>query len=89
MKVRRIPARHEGKRKRVAAYCRVSTKDAAQEESFETQVAHYTQYIAGNPNWAFVRIYADHGISGVSARKRPGFLEMVQDALEGKIDLIL
>ena len=58
MKVRRIPARHEGKRKRVAAYCRVSTKDAAQEESFETQVAHYTQYIAGNPNWAFVRIYA-------------------------------
>ena len=54
MKVRRIPARHEGKRKRVAAYCRVSTKDAAQEESFETQVAHYTQYSAGNPNWAFV-----------------------------------
>lgn len=89
MRVRRIPARHEGKQKRVAAYCRVSTRDAAQEESFETQVAHYTQYIAGNPDWAFVGIYADHGISGVSAQKRPGFLAMIQDAMEGKIDLIL
>ena len=89
MRVQRIPSRYECKKKRVAAYCRVSTRDASQEESFETQLAYYTQYIKGNPDWVFVRIYADHGVSGVSTRKRPEFLEMIHDALAGKIDLIL
>ena len=89
MRVQRIPSRYEHKKKRVAAYCRVSTRDASQEESFETQLAYYTQYIKGNPDWVFVKIYADHGVSGVSTRKRPEFLEMIHDALAGKIDLIL
>lgn len=89
MRIQRIPARHERHQKRVAAYCRVSTTSEKQDGSFETQVAHYTRHIRSNPDWTLVRVYADHGISGTGARKRPGFLHMIQDALRGEIDLIL
>lgn len=44
---------------RVAAYCRVSTESEEQESSYETQVAHYTSYINGNPEWEMVEVYAD------------------------------
>ena len=89
MRVQRIPARHEGQKKNVAAYCRVSTLSETQEESFETQKDYYTRHIMGNPDWTLVEVYADHGISGTVARKRPGFMAMFQDAMNGKIDLIL
>ena len=77
-----------GKR-RVAAYARVSTDEEEQLSSYEAQVDYYTRYINGNPEWEFVGIYADEGISGTTTKKRDGFNRMVADALDGKIDLIL
>lgn len=74
---------------RVAAYCRVSTDSEDQIESYKAQVAHYTEAIAKNPKWRFVDIYADEGITGTLAKKRPNFLRMIRDCDKGKIDLIL
>ena len=76
-------------KKRVAAYARVSTDKEEQESSFENQVEYYTGKIRENPEWIFVDIYADDGITGTSMKKRKGFNRMVEDALAGKIDLIL
>lgn len=74
---------------RVCAYCRVSTENDAQQGSFELQVQEYTQMIQSNPEWEFVGIYKDKGISATSVDKRKGFQEMIQDCIDGKIDLIL
>lgn len=79
----------EQPRKRVAAYARVSTDSEEQLSSYEAQVEFYTRYIKGNPGWEFVDVYTDEGISGTNIRKREGFNRMVNDALSGKIDLIL
>ena len=76
-------------KKRVCAYARVSTDDAEQLTSYEAQVDFYTRHIKSNPDWEFVKVYADEGISGTNTKKRDGFNEMVKDALDGKIDLIL
>jgi len=73
---------------RVAAYCRVSTNRSSQEESYETQQSYYRKYISDNPEWTFAGIYADEK-SGTSAEKRPGFQAMMQDAFDGKMDLIV
>ena len=59
MRITRIPSSQELRRKRVAAYCRVSTTQESQEDSFETQVRTYTRYIQENSNWDFVGIYSD------------------------------
>ena len=77
------------RKKRVAAYARVSTEQEAQQNSYEAQISFYTDYIKNNPDWEFVKVYADEGISGTSYKKRDGFNRMVKDAEEGKIDLIL
>ncbi len=77
------------KKKRVAAYARVSTELEEQQSSYETQVAYYTDYIINHPDWEFVKVYADEGKSGVGTKNRKGFNEMVSDALSGKIDLII
>ncbi len=74
---------------RVAAYCRVSTDASDQIESYKAQVSHYSAAIAKNPRWRFVDIYADEGITGTMAKKRPDFLRMIRDCRKGKIDLIL
>lgn len=76
-------------KKQVAAYARVSTDSDEQLSSYEAQVAFYTQHIKSNPEWEFVDVYTDEGISGTNTRKREGFNRMVEDALNGKIDLIL
>ena len=89
MNVRRITPVKEIQKKKVAAYARVSTLTEAQDESFETQVAYYTALISSNSQWIFVGVYADHGKSGLSAEKRPDFIRMMNDAMEGKIDIIL
>ena len=52
---------------RVAAYARVSSSSEDQLNSFATQNAHYTELIAANPEWEFVDVYADKGITGTSA----------------------
>jgi DNA invertase Pin-like site-specific DNA recombinase len=76
-------------KRRVAAYARVSTDDAEQLTSYEAQVDFYTKHIKANPDWEFVEVYADEGITGTSTLRRKQFNRMVEDALSGKIDLIL
>ena len=75
--------------RRTAAYARVSTDSAEQQTSYEAQVDYYTKYIKERPDWEFVKIYSDEGISAVNTKKRNGFNQMVADALAGKIDLIV
>lgn len=77
------------KKKKVAAYARVSTDQEEQESSFDAQVQHFTEYIKSRDDWEFIKVYSDEGISGTSLKKRDGFNQMVADALDGKIDLIL
>ena len=89
MTVRRIVHEREKRKMNVAAYARVSTLAEEQDESFETQVAYYTNFIKNTKQWNFAGIYADHGKSGLSVAKRPEFQRMIQDAMDGKIDIIL
>ena len=74
---------------RVAAYARVSTDSDEQFTSYEAQIDYYTQYIQRNPEWTFVKVYTDEGISGTNTKHRVGFNEMIADAISGKIDLIV
>ena len=74
---------------RVAAYARVSTDSDEQSTSFSSQQLYYMDKIKSNPNWSFVEVYADEGISGTQAYKRENFMRMIRDCEEGKIDLIL
>lgn len=75
--------------KRVAAYARVSTVKDAQENSLQSQQEYFTEYIRHHPDWVFAGMYTDDGVSGLSIRRRDSFNRMVNDALDGKIDLIL
>ena len=77
------------KKRKVAAYARVSTDHEEQQSSYEAQVDYYTTYIQGRDDWEFVSVYADEGITGCNTKKRDGFNSMVEDALAGKIDLII
>lgn len=86
--ITRLPTNGLQKR-RVAAYARVSTLQEEQANSYEAQVDYYTHYIKARPDWEFVEIYTDKGISGTSTKKRVGFNKMLEDALAGKIDLII
>lgn len=76
-------------KRRVAGYARVSTDSDEQFTSYTAQVDYYTSYIKRNPNWEFVDVYTDEGISGVSTKNREGFNRMISDALAGRIDLIV
>ena len=60
-------------KRRVAGYARVSTDSEEQLTSYEAQVDYYTQYIKANPNWRFVGVYTDEGISATNTKKREGF----------------
>ena len=77
------------KRLRVGAYCRVSSDKETQVTSFELQKHEYEEKIREEANWDLIHIYADEGLSAVSAKKRKGFQQMMQDCRDGKIDLIL
>ena len=74
---------------KVAGYARVSTDSEEQLTSYEAQVDYYTRYIRSRPDWQFVDVYTDEGISATNTKRREGFNRMVQDALDGKIDLIV
>ncbi len=76
-------------KRRVAAYARVSTDEDEQLTSYQNQVEYYTRYIKSRPDWEFIGLYADEGISGLNTKKRSGFRQMVEDAMNGRIDLIL
>ncbi len=79
----------ENKLIRACAYCRVSTDNEEQKTSYDSQRIHYKNMIEENPNYEFVGIYADEGITGTQTKKREQFNQMMSDALNGKIDLIL
>lgn len=74
---------------RVAAYCRVSTEQENQQNSYATQISYYTDYITSNPNWQLAGIYADEGISGTLTKNRTQFNKMIRAARHKKIDIIL
>ena len=74
---------------RVAAYCRVSKDTREQETSFITQTTTYDRIISMHPEWELIKIYADKGKTGTSTKKRFEFNQMIEDAKNGKIDLIL
>lgn len=61
------------KKRRVAAYARVSTNSEEQATSYEAQVKYYTEYIRSKSEWVFVDVYTDKGITGTSTKKREGF----------------
>ncbi|MCI8483681.1 MAG: recombinase family protein [Lachnospiraceae bacterium] len=89
MKVTRIVHEFEKCKKKVAAYARVSTLHEEQVESFDTQVEYFRKLIESKADWELVGIYEDKGISGLNAEKRNGFQRMIDDAMDGKIDIIL
>lgn len=76
-------------KKRVAAYCRVSTDNEDQANSFESQQRYFRQYIERNPDWELYEIFADEGISGTNTKKRKEFNRMIACAKNGDFDLII
>lgn len=74
---------------RVAAYCRVSTKEEDQANSYEVQKEYYTDKIMSNTAWTMAGIFADKGITGTSAKKREDFMRMIRHCRQKKIDVIL
>ncbi len=76
-------------KRRVAAYCRVSTAFAEQLESLENQTQAFLYKLKSHPEWENAGIYVDEGITGTSVRRRAKFLEMIKDCKAGKIDFIV
>ena len=83
-----VPLATVAKRK-VAAYARVSTENEDQKTSYAAQVDYYTNYIKSRVDWEFAGMYSDEGVTGTSMEKREGVTHMVQDAPDGKIQLIV
>jgi len=79
---------HRQKKLKVGAYVRVSTDSSDQENSLNNQKRHYDTIIPANPNWEYVGLYADEGISGTSTRNRKEFLRMIDDSIAKKLNLI-
>ena len=77
------------KKKRVCAYCRVSTDMEEQKNSYYSQINYYSNYIKSNKEWDFVGIYADEGISGTMIKKRNEFKRMVDDCRAHRIDIVI
>ncbi|WP_252254335.1 recombinase family protein [Clostridium sp. ZBS12] len=84
-----VNADNASRKKKVAAYARVSTENDEQLLSYEAQADYYTRHIKSKPEWEFINVYSDEGISATSTEKREGFKKMIDDALSGKIDLII
>mgnify|MGYP005958601871 CR=1 FL=1 len=82
-------ARRKIERLRVAAYCRVSTDDEDQIKSYNSMVTHYTELIQNNKDWIFSGIYADKAITGTKVDKRDEFQRLIQDCMDGKIDMVI
>lgn len=80
---------NDKRKRRTAAYARVSTDSDEQYTSYEAQVDYYSNYIKSRDDWEFTGIYTDEGISGTNTKHREGFKRMIADALDGKIDLIV
>lgn len=88
MIIRKIQPKVVAAKKRVAAYCRVSTQRNEQDESFATQKRYYEEMISTHPDWELVKIYSDRH-SATAAKNRPGFQEMLADAEAKKLDIVI
>lgn len=88
MMIKKVMPKVSTEKKRVAAYCRVSTLRDEQDESFETQRKYYEKLIQGHPDWELVKIYADR-YSATRTKNRPGFQQMVMDAEAKKLDIVV
>ncbi len=75
--------------RKMVFYGRVSTEHEAQISALENQIEWYDDQAKYHPNWEVLRKYIDEGITGTQAKKRPAFLEMIEDAKKGKFDLIV
>jgi len=84
-----VPTINIPKKEIVTAYARVSTLSTEQAESQERQEAYYTEYIKRRSDWTYRDIYADPGLSGTRAEKRPNFMRMIEDCRQGLINRIL
>ena len=83
-------AKVDGKnRLRVAAYCRVSTDDDEQIKSYDSMVKYYTELIQNNKDWVFAGVYADKATTGTKVDKREEFQRLINDCLDGNIDMVL
>ncbi len=81
--------RSQYKQLRVAAYCRVSTEQEEQQNSYQVQIEYYTDLIHSKKEWTLAGIFADEGISGTQTKKRTEFNRMIRMCKQKKIDLIL
>ena len=84
-----IPQRQQAVSKiPVAVYCRVSTRSENQGDSLENQIEHYKQSVGQDPRYDLVEIYHDFGVSGFK-ESRPGFQRMMEDAENGRFQLVI
>ena len=97
-RVRQIPATlntftsapaYSAVKRKVAGYARVSTNNEEQQSSYEAQMDYYRSYITSRSDWEFAGMYSDEGITATNTRHREGFNKMVEDAMAGKIELII
>lgn len=79
----------EIKQLRVAAYCRVSTDSEDQLSSYKSQVSYYSDLIRKNVEWVLADIYADEAITGTQVTKREDFQRMINDCMNGDIDMVI
>ena len=77
------------KRLRVAAYCRVSTDTEDQLNSYKSQVKYYTELIKSKPEWSLAGIYADEAITGTQVKKREDFRRLINDCMNGDVDMVI
>ena len=77
------------KRKRVAAYARVSKENDKTFGSLSAQISYYSSYIQKNPEWEYAGVYADDGISGTGTKHRSEFRRLIDDCEAGKVDIVL
>lgn len=77
------------KKKKAAAYCRVSTDLSVQQQSLDLQMESFKKVIANHPDWVLADIYADEGLTGTQTKNRPAFMKMMESARAHEIDVIL
>ena len=88
-KIEPAAATKKKRKRRVAAYCRVSTATEDQLVSLEAQKAHYEEYITAHPDWEFAGLYFDEGISGTKKEIRPALMKLIADCEDGKVEYIV
>ena len=76
------------KKKRVAAYARVSLGTDHMLHSLAAQVSYYSSLIQNNPEWKFAGIFADSDKTGTKD-SRPEFQRLLSECRNGNIDMVI